>query len=370
MRLAFAAAVALALAACSPGGDDRTSATGSTKPKTAEPAERVQIPVRALDQSRPKKFASRKELEWAAAWIEWHGQVDALVAMTERIVDNPTRRARAATPESRDHKRLQKALSAFRSCSDEALTRGAPPSTRLEPVAVETAAACERFDKAVARLETSGFEDGLPSEAVFAVDHLQSAAREARSFIPGLDEEIDDLPLVDHRSHGSRIQLRYTFVTSRLVRNQVTISCYSPADWRRKTAETNKPANAVAGFVRAHTASGNLSPVVCRWLDRLAYGHEAPTDLTAKAYLAQALVTLGHEAQHALGTRREAVAECYGMQRIAPLARALGASRSYARELAAFFWTRLYPYEPAGYGSDACRPGEKLDLQPRQPAWP
>ena len=194
--------------------------------------------------------------------------------------------------------------------------------------------------------------------------------RKVRSFVPGLDEEIDPLPLLDRRSRRSRIQIRYTFAVSRLVGDQVTVTCFSAADWRQKLAGVNKSPGAVGGFVRTHTVGGNLAPVVCRWLDRFTYGRERPGDSAPKAYIAEAILTLGHEAQHTLGTRSERTAECFGLQRIAPLARALGADAAYARSLAVFFWARLYHLDPPTYRSAECRPNGKLDLHPKTPAWP
>ena len=370
MRFALAAALVLALvAACSDGARRESTPTRSKAQKGPKPALAVRIPVKATASRGPKKFASKRELEWAAAWNEWYERVDNSFRSVERILADPDRRAWAAQASSRVAERLEGALRMFRSCADDAVARGAPPSTRLEPVAVETAAVCERLAKAVARLE-AGFEDGMPGEAVFAADHLEAALREARSFVPGLNDEIDDLPLLDKPSRRSRIQLRYTFTVSRLAGEQVTISCYSPDDWRRKLAPMKQPPGTVGGFVHAHGATGHLAPVVCHWLDRFTYRKNRPEEFLAKANTAQALVVLAHEAQHVLGIRNEAKAECYGMQRLAPLAQALGANASYARELSDLFWTRMYPFEPPAYRSSECRPGGALDLRRRDPSWP
>jgi hypothetical protein len=79
---------------------------------------------------------------------------------------------------------------------------------------------------------------------------------------------------------------------------------------------------------------------------------------------------LAHEAQHAVGVKNEARAECYAMQYVEPLARLLGANASYAALLEDFAWTRIYPVEPPGYSSPDCRPGGSLDLRKRVAAWP
>jgi hypothetical protein len=58
------------------------------------------------------------------------------------------------------------------------------------------------------------------------------------------------------------------------------------------------------------------------------------------------------------------------MQNLAPLARALGADTRYARQLADFFWTRMYPLDDPRYRSPACRPGGRLDLRRHRDIWP
>jgi hypothetical protein len=246
---------------------------------------------------------------------------------------------------------------------------GVVPSTRLVGVVRATAEACERYERAVAELADRGPADGLPDDAAFAYDHLLDADRELRAFVPGLDRDVDPLPFLDRATGRSRIQIRYTHAASRLVGEQVTIRCYGPADWRREVSQAGGSPGRVAGFVQEHSVSGNLSPSTCRWLDRLAY-RKPPEALIDRARVAHALATLGHETEHALGTRRESVAECYGMQRIRPLARTLGATPTYADELARIFWEGIYPYVPARYRSERCRAGGPLDLRPQSPAWP
>jgi hypothetical protein len=369
MRRSALLLAALVLAACShdepQGKEDGTGTT--THARTTVALEVVDIPVEATSDRRPGRFASRKELEWAAAWMAWEDDFARLFDRMDSILSVPERAAGAAEAGSKDNKALLRGIRAFRSCSEDAAERGAPPSTRLETVAAETAEVCARVEAAGARLEAEGYLIGFPSEAIHAETHLNNAAEEAWSFIPGLEVNV---LLREGASHGTRTQILYTLATSRLVREQVTITCYSPPRWRRELRQGPKPPGKIAGFVMAHTAGGNLSPTVCRWLDRLAYTKAPPTELLDKARLAQALATLGHEAEHARGTRSERVAECRGMQRIAPLAHALGASAAYGRELAELFWNYIYPYAPSTYSSGECRPGGKLDMRKRVAAWP
>jgi hypothetical protein len=359
---------ALALSSCSdsesPTAKDKTAT--AIQEKVTTPVEVVEIPVHAKAGRRPGKFASPRELRWAAAWMKWHKRFEPLFDQADSILSVPERRERAIEPWSKDNKSLQKAVRIFSSCSEDAVARGAPPSERLETLALETAAVCERVEKAAARLQTDGFQIGFPAEAILANQHLQDAIGEAWSFIPGLDLNVR---LAEGASRRTRTQILYTLVASRLVGEQVTITCYSAADWRRELAGHDAPPR-IGGFVEAHGATGNLAPVVCRWLDKLAYARERPQEVPALAYAAQAVLVLAHEAQHATGIRNEAKAECYAIQHMARLARFLGVDGSYANQLKNFVWTRVYPLDEPVYRSTECRPGGKLDLRPGVAAWP
>jgi hypothetical protein len=294
--------------------------------------------------------------------------MDVSLEYAQELLADPERRARAQTG-TRAGKRLASAIQFLSSCAADAIARGAPPTTRLELVAEETVETCKRLGSAVAAVKAVGFRKEFPAEATFAADHLAEGTREIRSFVPGLADEIDALPLLDRPGRESKIQVRYTYAASRLKREQVTVSCYTPSDWRRKTGPDGSPGK-LGGFVELHGAVGRLAPVVCHWLDRLTYGRDRSRDLEHEANLSQAVLILAHESEHAAGIRNEAKAECYGMQETARLARLLGVEKAYAEELAEFVWERWYPFERPPYYSAECRPGGKLDLHPRSSAWP
>ena len=339
------------------GPTTESTQTAPTEVRAAPSLEQILIPART---KRPKRrFASLAELRWAGAWSVWREGI-------ERAQDR-VNAAFEGTPAEADLPAA--ALRRLARCGRDVADLGPVPSTRLAGVVRATAEACKRYELGMAELEERGPADGLPTAAAFANDHLLDADRELRGFVPGLDRDVDPLPFVDRPTGRSRIQILYTHVASRLVGEQVTVRCYGLADWRREVAQAGGSPSRVAGFVQEHSVSGNLAPATCRWLDRLAY-RKPPEGLVERARLAHALGTLGHEAQHALGTRRESVAECYGMQRIRPLARALGATPTYADGLAELFWEGIYPYVPERYSTERCRAGGPLDLHPRSPAWP
>jgi hypothetical protein len=83
---------------------------------------------------------------------------------------------------------------------------------------------------------------------------------------------------------------------------------------------------------------------------------------------AVALTTLAHEAQHVGGVGDEAEAECYAIQTVDTVARALGLPAKTAAALGQF--TRRRVSLPPAYRSDECRRGGALDLRPGTPAFP
>jgi hypothetical protein len=361
-RLPVLALLAWVLCSCS-GGSTAVKPSTTTVASTST-AETVEIPIEAVGPSTGK-FASRADLEWAAAWMRWHKSFEPLYHEAESILTRASRR-QAATPGTRDYKTLQHIVRAWSSCAQKAVARGAPPSKRLEELASDTAELCERAGKAGERLQAEGFGSGFPPEAQLGWRPLNAAVEEGWSWMPGLEFGI---PLAEGPSRGMRTQIRYTVAASRLVGEQTAATCYSRSGWRRKLAEVHAP-RTVAGFVEAHGAAANLAPVVCEWLDRLVYRGARPEQPSVKADAAQALLVLSHEAQHATGIRSEAKAECYGMQGMGRLGRLLHVNGAYADELADFFWTYMYPNDRAPYKSPDCRPGGKLDLHPRSSAWP
>jgi hypothetical protein len=369
LRLLPAVLAVLALGACSggePGAEPPPSGQAPTTAKTetaeaevraAPSLEEILVPARTKRPRRP--FASLAELRWAAAWSVWRDGIERAKDRVNAAFEGS--RAEADPPAA--------AVRRLARCGRDVASLGPVPSTRLAGVVRATAEACKRYELGMAELEELGPANGLPTAAAFANDHLLDADRELRAFVPGLDRDVDPLPFLDRPTGRSRIQIRYTHAASRLVGEQVIVRCYGLADWRREVAQAGGSPSRVAGFVQEHSVSGNLAPATCRWLDRLAY-RKPPAGLVERARLAHALATLGHEAQHGVGTRRESVAECYGMQRIRPLARALGATPAYANGLAELFWESIYPYVPERYSSEHCRPGGRLDLRPQSPAWP
>ena len=95
-----------------------------------------------------------------------------------------------------------------------------------------------------------------------------------------------------------------------------------------------------------------------------------PADCLPRSEHAIALRTLAHEAWHLAGVREEAIAECYGLQRVGGAAQRLGVSAEDARRIALAAWERYPLRVGTAYHSPDCRRDGPLDLTPGDGRWP
>ena len=210
--------------------------------------------------------------------------------------------------------------------------------------------------------------------AVLAVVLLGASSASAAGPPPTDDRA---LPTIAGRSSVSRIEPRFSGAASTLAGKPVEVRCWNQADWSglddEWRASTGTGLLAMKGYTRkSQPGTMHLSPLVCARLVAFTYSKARPTKRNVRAQedLAVALGVLAHEAQHSAGILDEATAECYGLQRVRPLARTLGASRDYAAFMARVAWKQLYPLLPANYRSPECRNDGALDLNPRTNTWP
>jgi hypothetical protein len=103
----------------------------------------------------------------------------------------------------------------------------------------------------------------------------------------------------------------------------------------------------------------------CNWLKEYEKGDKKVT-----LHSALAVHVLAHEAIHLRGWTDEALAECYGLQYTAEVARGLGASPLQAQRLAEFYWRVVYPDMPDEYRTRDCADGARLDLHKDSSIWP
>ena len=114
----------------------------------------------------------------------------------------------------------------------------------------------------------------------------------------------------------------------------------------------------------------SLHPKTCKGLDLFAYRGARPHGGPGARAIARGVLTLAHEAEHIVSGRSEAVTECYALQKMRLVARALGTSRAYAERLTRIAWTRLYPDNTDEYRTKRCRDGSRLDLNPLSSGFP
>ncbi|MDX6490626.1 MAG: hypothetical protein QOD43_871 [Gaiellaceae bacterium] len=173
----------------------------------------------------------------------------------------------------------------------------------------------------------------------------------------------------------SRVEPRFSRVVAALSGVPATVvRCWSLPDWIELIAERGAYTGGAVdlradGFVSEGTRV-NLAPRMCERLVRFVYEGRRPGRGKVKLQLANTVLTLGHETVHVAPGGDEAVATCYGLQRMRRAGVLLGAPRAYAESLAELAWSGLYPFGLAKYHSPECKNGGKLDLNPRIPRWP
>jgi hypothetical protein len=155
------------------------------------------------------------------------------------------------------------------------------------------------------------------------------------------------------------------------------IVCSPPDEWQ--AVEHDELGDAgdliLAGFVHAGDPTITLAPPTCLALERLLADpglaclvEEETVCPFGSVEAAFALATLAHEAQHVAGIADEATAECYALQHVDEVARAIGMPADQAAAIAPF--VDHAEITPPSYTSPECRPGGALDLEPQTPAFP
>ncbi len=115
----------------------------------------------------------------------------------------------------------------------------------------------------------------------------------------------------------------------------------------------------------------DLDPGVCVAL-RGYLARTRPPPLSYHNFeLAEALIALTHEAEHLKApSASETEVECYAVQHVRPLLRAVGWDPAFAKEIALHGWEIGYTQLPPRYRMPECRDGGPLDRNPRSNEWP
>jgi hypothetical protein len=170
------------------------------------------------------------------------------------------------------------------------------------------------------------------------------------------------------------IEDRFSRVDERLAESLRAVSgfeskvrCWTPRGWRRLEAINGEQ---LGGLTDVYAVEIHLHPYICEWLDVLLAGGR-PDSGSDVLHAAASLVALTHEGTHLTSAGgNEAVVECRAMQNAYKVGERLGIEEAYARTLMRLYWDELYPRDDPIYGSDECRDGGTLDVNPVTSAWP
>jgi hypothetical protein len=191
-------------------------------------------------------------------------------------------------------------------------------------------------------------------------------------------QAMERLPLPVGRGvrEESRVEPLFTRVANALAAPASEVRCWSRTDWSKLQKETFGKDLNLAGFASPQYKRANLAWDICDALATIAYTDRRPTG-SEELEIAFAVTTLMHEAGHLNESgdffgagQNEPLAECWGLQHIRQAARRLGASKTYADELAERYWTEVYPTRPAGYRTTKCRDGGAYDVRTESSVWP
>ena len=181
------------------------------------------------------------------------------------------------------------------------------------------------------------------------------------------------LPVRAEETGESRIEPRLSKAASALTVQDIEVRCWSAEEWPRMSKEYNAYARAPgddAGLATGATRA-QIPPSACEPLAAFLYEHRQPATGEDVEGLAKAVAIVAHETEHLYETDAgEAETECHAAQDVRQLARLLGASSSYASQLATVYWRDVYPSQPPDYRSRECRSGGSLDRHPETAAFP
>lgn len=329
--------------------------------------------------SHPGPEAARgltdSELRWVSEYADWSD------SFGDQLADEWTARAgvlgasgapavyREATTELRD----------CRSRLDDRL--GDAPTPRLERTLNDLRGICDLVAPAVQRLAGADDPDTRTEPFVDVGQAIERASLEWSRVDAALDEislARSALPRQGGNVSQSRVEPTLSAVAEVVADGRpVEVRCWSPDDWGRVLREEAAftqgamTVDIVGAFALPLTGTVHLQQTQCAALSRLIADRWQPAGGADREDLAFAVGTLSHEVQHIVApTSDEAGTECAAVQHNAEVARELGATPAYARQLAQFYWEELYPEEGSDYRSDGCRDGGALDLAPETPAWP
>lgn len=268
---------------------------------------------------------------------------------------------------------LRKVLRPYRECTRSVRAKvGEPKHEQLRRAYGFLLGACDKDQRyARALLKSASPNPGYPTSDQFRESDFPFH-QAFQAIETGLIAN-RSLPTRGGQTDESRIEPRLSQAASALTLRQIQVRCWSARDWPPVIKEWNTYTGQMgdaAGFADSSTHA-NIAPPHCATLARFLYDRWRPADRTGVEEVADAVATVAHEVEHLYETEAgEAETECHAVQDVRGLARALGASSSYASRLAGVYWRDTYPSNPAEYRSEECRRGGGYDRHPETAAFP
>jgi hypothetical protein len=331
------------------------------------------LPACGSDRTPSSNFgyASEAELDWVRRYTAWAegfqaGWGRAGVIQADVLAGH------------RPRNDLRSAYAPLQSCA-RTLSEdvGVPPTARLRLAGTLMRQACASFGAAV-EIELDGLGGDPGAVSLEAEAQWQKASQLWYLSSKRLRALLGDgrvLPVRAARMHGSHIDPRFARAAGALTHDTVEVRCWSRRDWTQVKAmlAALDPNDYVDfnGVASPDERRVSLAPRVCSWLAELAYSEDPPRSDRGVFQVADAVLTLAHEAVHLRApAASEAETECFAVQEVRRTAQALGATPAYAEQLARVVWNEIYPLNDALYSTTACRDGGPLDMHPERRAWP
>ena len=315
---------------------------------------------------------------WLGKYALWLADLRAALTAVGKIQTDDRNVARIARGDNEAVAEFQDVLAEVRDCARFGERLGTAPGSLERPVAL-LRQACERFGRgAKAAAAGAGASDrALLDEAVAEWSRGADLVRRANEKLPNPQPtESLPLPAVGGMTQVSRVEPLFSRVADEVAAPDAEVRCWDPDDWGRLQKETFGRRLNLAGFASNDVKRVNLAPEICERLATLAYTEERPRG-DEQLQVAFAVGVLMHEAGHVNESgdfygagENEPLAECWAMQHARKAARALGAEKEYADELAERYWSVIYPMSEAKYRSPKCRNGGAFDVNPGSDRWP
>lgn len=266
-----------------------------------------------------------RELAWLEAYAAWSDRIDA-------GLDGGDSYAAA-------------------NCAETYAAEVGEPPARLAGAGRIALAGCRRLSRSVT--STSGDPGGWGDVRHEVLADLTERRTEAAAPARSRELAVRAAPLADTRPE---------------------VLCWTSADWDELNEEwqlIDLGEFWVVGFADADTDRVHLAPHVCDPLHRFFGSDYAPNLNEESLVLAEALVTLAHEAEHLRSPDApEADVECVAIQRVRDLVRAAGRGQAYEDLMTGLAWDVGYPDVPPEYRTARCEDGGELDVRPATTVFP